>query len=112
MSYETGRRQSIYKHLSNIGPNAWPPERDEILKKSRFALNVHQDHHPFQEPLRFALFAAYGLPILSENCHNAWPWIPDDTIITTTYDGLVGKFNQMLGNDYERWRQMGLSQRS
>jgi hypothetical protein len=107
MSYETGRRQSIYKHLDNKGANCWPPERDEVLKKSRFALNVHQDHNPFQEPLRFALFAAYGLPILSENCFNAYPWTHDETMIFATYDGLVSKFNQMLEDNYGKWRDMG-----
>lgn len=68
MSAEVNRRQSIYKHFDEkqIGRNCWPPMRDDILKASKFALNVHQDQHPFQEPLRFALFAAYGLPIISE----------------------------------------------
>jgi hypothetical protein len=109
MSYETGRRQTIYKHFNKerIGPNCWPPERDDVLRKSRFALNVHQDHHPFQEPLRFALFAAWGLPILSETVFDGRPWASEQTIIWNGYDGIVGKLNQMLENDYERWRQMG-----
>ncbi len=65
MSVEIARRVHIYKHFGDtqIGPNCWPPERDEVLKKSRFALNVHQDTYPYCEPLRIALFAAYGLPL-------------------------------------------------
>lgn len=115
MSYEVPRRQTIYYHKglskTQIGPNCWPPERDEVLRQSRFALNVHQDQHPFQEPLRFALFAAYGLPIVSENIFDAYPWTHDDTMIITGYDGLVGKLNQMLAEDYGRWREMGLRAR-
>lgn len=115
MSYEVPRRQTIYysKYFAGIkiGPNCWPPERDEVLRQSRFALNVHQDQHPFQEPLRFALFAAYGLPIASENIFDAYPWTHDDTMIITGYDGLVGKLNQMLNEDYGRWREMGLRAR-
>ncbi len=107
MSYENPRRQSIYKHLKNIGHNCWPPERDEVLKKSRFAVNIHKDHHPFQEPLRFALFAAYGLPIISEHIFNVWPWANDQTMIITTYDGIVAKLAQMLDNDYGKWQDMG-----
>lgn len=115
MSYdEPPRRKAIYEHKQfsryQIGPNCWPPERDEVLRQSRFALNVHQDQHPFQEPLRFALFAAYGLPILSEMIYDAYPW-SDETMVFAGYDGLVGKLQQMLGNDYGRWHDMGLRAR-
>lgn len=108
MSYETSRRVSIYKHFSgkDIGPNSWPPERNEILKRSKFALNVHQDQHPFQEPLRFALFAAYGLPTVSEDVYDAYPW-SEEFMVFTKYLGLVGKLNQMLEDDYARWWEMG-----
>lgn len=108
LSYKTDRRASIYNHFNNkdIGPNCWPPERDEVLKKSKFALNVHQDQHPFQEPLRFALFAAYGLPILSEDVYDAYPWA-EEFMVFAGYSGLVGKLNQMLSDDYARWWEMG-----
>ena len=32
-------------------------------------LNVHQDTDMIMEPLRFALAAAYGLPVLTENLY-------------------------------------------
>lgn len=115
MSYETGRRQTIYSKLveggHKVGPNCWPPERDDILRKSRFALNIHQDHHPFQEPLRFALFAAWGLPILSETVYDGTPWVSEQHIIWNGYDGMVGKLAQMLDNDYQQWKAMGLRAR-
>lgn len=112
LSYETSRRVSIYKHFDDkvIGPNCWPPQRDEVLQQSKFALNVHQDDHPFQEPLRFALFAAYGLPIVSETIFDSYPW-SDEFMIYSGYDGLVGKLKQMIENDYGRWAKMGLEAR-
>lgn len=105
MSYEVPRRTGIYKHFNNIGPNAWPPERDEILKASKFAVNVHQDIHPFQEPLRFALFAAYGLPIISETIFDSYPW-SDEYMAFADYDGLPGKIRQALDNDYKQWQEL------
>lgn len=110
MSYEVPRRAGIYKHFKNVGPNAWPPERDDILRKSRFAVNVHQDVHPFQEPLRFALFAAYGLPIISETIYDAYPW-SDEFMIFSEYDGLPGKISEALKDDYRRWQAMGAQAR-
>ncbi len=130
MSYANGRRQSVLKHFPDNDtakgntdwPSFWPWEdaenkarylsrRDEVLKQSRFALNIHQDQHPFQEPLRFALFAAYGLPILSESIFDAFPWVVDENIIFSHYDGLLAKLNQMSENDYQRWADMGLRAR-
>ena len=110
MSYEVPRRVHIYKHFSRIGRNCWPPQRDEVLQKSKFALNVHQDNHPFCEPLRFALFAAYGLPVLSEFVYDSKPY-SKETMAFATYDDLVVRMNQMLRDDYEPWRQMGLRMR-
>lgn len=108
MSYEVPRRQTIYKFFdqTQIGPNCWPPERDNVLAQSKFALNVHQDHHPFQEPLRFALFAAYGLPIISETIYDAYPW-GEDTMIFAGYDRLVAKVKEVISDDYFRYRELG-----
>lgn len=106
MSYEVPRRTGIYKHFTNIGPNAWPPERDDILKKSKFAVNVHQDVHPFQEPLRFALFAAYGLPIISESIYDSFPW-SDEYMTYATYDDLPDKIGQIIKDDYQKWHTVG-----
>ena len=112
MSYEVPRRTNIYKYFTpeSIGPNCWPPERDEILRQSKFALNIHQDIHPFQEPLRLALFAAYGLPIISETILDMYPW-SDETMVTARYDDLVGRLRTGLTEDYESYREMGLRAR-
>lgn len=112
MSYEIPRRTNIYKHFNqdDIGPNSWPPERDEVLRKSRFALNIHQDIHPFQEPLRLALFAAYALPVISETIFDAYPW-DGDVAIFSRYDSIVHRLRQALDEDYAPYRAMGLRAR-
>jgi hypothetical protein len=112
MSYEVPRRTGIYKYFTpeSIGHNCWPPERDEVLRQSKFALNIHQDVHPFQEPLRLALFAAYGLPIISETIMDMYPW-SDEVMITTRYDDLTSRLRTALSEDYEPYREMGLRAR-
>jgi hypothetical protein len=108
MSYEVPRRQTILKHFNpdDIGQNCWPPERDDVLRQSYFALNIHQDNHPFQEPLRFALFAAYGLPIISESIYDAYPY-GNETMAFANYDDLVRRTRELLKSDYGQWREMG-----
>ena len=108
LSYEIPRRVQIYKNfVGRIAPNAWPPDRDQYLRKSRFALNVHQDNHPFQEPLRFALFAAYGLPIISESLIRSYPW-DAQTIKTFNYADLVANVQKILEEPYNEYAQMGM----
>ncbi len=112
MSYAVDRRLRVYDEFTKdrIGWNCWPPERDQILKHSKFALNIHQDQFPFQEPLRFALFAAYGLPILTEEIRDAYPW-NESVMNFHSYAGIAGHLKGMLLNDYSRWRDMGMRAR-
>lgn len=105
------RRANIYKHFgeTQTGPNCWPwdnPSRDDVLKASKFALNVHQDNYPFCEPLRIALFAAYGLPIVSEVLNNGYPYGGD--IQQFAYHDLTSGLKAYLNDDYGRWAEMGL----
>jgi len=109
MSYVSHRRSRVYDALpGSVAPNRWPwTGRDTVLKASKFALNIHKDDYPFQEPLRLALFAAYGLPILTESMADAYPW-NENICVFNEYDGIAGRLAQMLKNDYTRWRDMGL----
>lgn len=108
MSVEIPRRVHIYKDFKSeqIGPNCWPPERDIVLSQSKFALNVHQDNYPFCEPLRIALFAACGLPVISETLRSDYPYGGD--IKQFSYHNLVSGLRSALADDYEQWREMGL----
>ncbi len=107
MSMVNPRRTTIYKNFTKeqTGPNCWPPERDEVLRSSKFALNVHQDNYPFCEPLRFALFAAYGLPIISEVLRSGSPY--GDNIITYSYHDLAAGLKVALNDDYDQWKKRG-----
>ncbi len=119
MSYVNGRRARVLDPLSKfqgydqdnwedrISPNCWPPERDEVLKRSKFALSLHQDDGPFSEPLRFSLFAAYGLPILSERIYDAYPY-SSDTMAFAEHHDLVATMERMLREPYDQYRAMGM----
>jgi len=110
MSYMNPRRQTVLKNLpkSEIAPNCWPPQRDRVLRESKVAVNVHQDNHPFMEPLRFALFAAYGLPILSETLMDAFPY-GAETMAFAPYGRLADRAKEIAADpDWARWRDMGL----
>jgi hypothetical protein len=74
MAY-TGRRAFLFASPGTLkrdwnglmlAPNCWGTKRDGVLRASRFALNIHKDEFRYCEPLRFAVFIAYGLPVLSE----------------------------------------------
>lgn len=108
LSYETDRRKRIYNQFDSdtIGPNCWEPERSSVLRQSRFGLAVHQDNHPYMEPLRFALFAAYALPILSETIYESFPFT-DEHILKVGYDKLGQRMNELLGDSYSHWQEMG-----
>lgn len=95
MSYMNGRRNHTFGNLSvrglKGGPNGWGQERDVVLRSSKLLVNVHQDDFPISEPLRFAVCAAYSLPIISENITDPYPLIPGQDIIQVEYRELINK---------------------
>lgn len=70
LSYMTPRRQQMAVWLREKGltlaPNAWGLERHNLLMQSRVMLHVHQNNHRYIAPQRWALAAAYKLPMVSE----------------------------------------------
>ena len=118
MSYVNGRRSHVLDRLSKTGSydelnhedrishNCWPPERDKVLQASRWAISIHQDTGPFIEPLRFALFAAYGLPILSETSYDAYPY-GTGTMQFASHQELVQRMHQLLDGPYDQFQEMG-----
>lgn len=73
--HEPTKIRTIYSGCS-IAENGWGEERHHRLMQSKFMLNIHQDDDLIMEPLRFALAAAYGLPILTENLYEAsYPYV-------------------------------------
>ena len=80
LGYMTPRRQRIKNEL---GGWRWPPDhpghegpaRHDALTGARMMLHVHQhDDAPYAAPLRYALAAAYGLPVLAEQLTDSTPY--------------------------------------
>jgi hypothetical protein len=70
LSYMTNRRLQMAKWLGekglSIAPNGWYEKRHKTLMQSRVMLHVHQNDKAYVAPQRWALAAAYRLPVFSE----------------------------------------------
>jgi len=92
MSYVWGRRAMVLDAVGKAGirmaPNGWGKERDEILSSSAAMLNVHQTPALIGEPLRFALAAAYALPMVSEELADPWPLAAGRDFVSARWAGL------------------------
>ena len=55
---------------------------------------------------RFALFAAWGLPILSERIYDAYPY-STDTMAFAEHHDLVATMERMLSESYDQHQEMG-----
>lgn len=58
----------------SIADNGWGESRDQNLRRSRMMWCTHQDGLPIIEPLRVAVAAAYGLPVISEYINDQYPY--------------------------------------
>jgi hypothetical protein len=83
----------LQQHL-RLGPNAWNPERDTVLRKSRSMLNIHQrEGVNAVAAQRFAVAAAYRLPVITETLNDSGIF-DHTTILATDYANFVD-FAQM-----------------
>lgn len=93
LSYTNDRRAAVYAELSRRGmrqaPNGWAGERDGILRSSRAMLYVHQTPAKIGAPLRWALAAAYGIPLLCENLGDPYPLEPGRDLMMCQYEHLA-----------------------
>lgn len=104
MMYSWGRRDAILGHLLSDGirlaPRDWGIPRDAILHASRIMLHVHQhDNIQTVAPQRFALAAAYKLPMVSEvvsqkgifeNCFIGWAKFSHLSMMCSTWMMCLG----------------------
>ncbi len=99
-SYAWGRRDAIYIPLRSLGlregPNGWYEERDKTLRSSRLMLNVHQTPALIGEPIRFALTAAYKMPMISETLADPYPLASGVDYLEAPFDGLVGVVSRFI----------------
>lgn len=101
-SYVYGRRECVINALCNLfsmGPNGWGDVRDHVLRSSRLMVNVHQTPAGVMEPLRFAVAAAYKLPLLSEGLADPWPLTESRDFAKGDYaDGIVTAAKTILAS--------------
>jgi hypothetical protein len=90
-----------------VAPNGWGDERHERLKASRVMLNIHQDGDGYIEPQRFALAAAYGLPVLSEIMYKT---IFDDLITAVPIGDILGTMRTII-HYYDFYHDLGMEMR-
>lgn len=114
MSYINGRRMPIYGQLQDLGckiaKNAWDEERDNILAQTKFGLTVHQDNLAMCEPLRIAMYAAYGLPVISESINN--PEIYNGLIFFVPFNHIVDTMFKVSQQYSQRAYENGMLLRS
>lgn len=70
-SYAWGRRRALYDQLVARGlreaPEAWAPaDKASVISRSAVMLSAHQYEGRLVAPIRFAVAAAFGLPLVSE----------------------------------------------
>jgi len=99
MYREPYRRRYLINRMIDAGitiaPDGWDEERDRILNSSRCMLHIHQhDDIATVAPLRFALAAAYKLPLITETCKdkdNLYEFVPEydySRLLTSTQNNL------------------------
>lgn len=95
-----------------IAPNGWGQARDVSLRGAKIGLNVHQDGYPYCEPLRFAIFAAYALPILTETINPLNLELYTTGVYMTPLDNFVNRFAQVSASYERQSRAAGASLRN
>jgi len=110
---EKGSRREMLKTLPfSIAPNIWYGSEKAIsLQHSKFMLSMHQDEDLYFEPLRFSLAAAYGLPLVSEVCQDAFPYIENEDYVAVSYINIRQFMRDILASDYQKWKDFGLKMR-
>lgn len=94
LAYLTDRRRAIYSQLRDTYtfapdyPGHDGDARHHILRRSRLMLHVHQHDTPAHTPLRYALAAAYRLPLISEQVPDMGAFYPT-AIPFVDYDHIV-----------------------
>ena len=103
MSYAWGRRENLYRQLRSMGftmaPNGFGVERHETLRRTRLMVNAQQYTLPIIAPLRFAVAAAYRLPIVSEALAQPYPHIAGQDFIGADYSALPQLVKETLADE-------------
>ena len=99
LTYNNHRRSKVYSSLTKwkLAPeSAWGDTRAKILQASKCMLYVHQTELPIGAPLRFALAAAYKLPLLCEAMGDAFPLMDGRDYFSCPYSEIVDRMEDWL----------------
>lgn len=109
MSYMNGRRNAMSLSAMDgltVSPNGWGQDRDKILRSSVVMVNMHQTDSLIGAPLRFALAAAYRMPLVSEHMFNPWPLVDGQHFVSARPEDINGAVRSLL-EDYVRRERIG-----
>lgn len=103
LSYIVPRRQVVFDGLVRMGyrmsQTPIPAERGAELWKCRSMVNVHQNEFKICEPIRFAISAAYKLPIITEEIYNPYPLEHGKTCLISSYEKILENADKWLSSD-------------
>lgn len=93
MGQRTPRREALIAGLEKAGirvsPNAWGDEREAIFASSRLFLNIDRvEAFHLSSPIRWAMAAAYGLPLVTEAVIDPYPLVDGKSILSAPYASL------------------------
>jgi hypothetical protein len=104
LSYMTNRRLETKFQLGaaiRFAPNAWGQERHNILARTRMMLHVHQNDGVLTcAPQRFALAAAYRMPLVTERLENCGVY--GHKILWSNFEYLPSFTKMWLKDDHSR----------
>lgn len=104
-TYEVPRRTAIWHEIRDLSraPNGWPctpQERAADLAASHLYVVPQQDDPPHAvTPLRFAIAAAFKLPMVYEGEMDAFPFVPSKHFISSNYHRFADTVRKWLGTE-------------
>jgi hypothetical protein len=111
-AYVWGRRQLIADALlgnsHNLAPDAWAQEnRAHVLAHTEVMVNTHQyDNAKIVAPIRFAVAASYGMPLISEPLEDPYPLKVDEHYFEAPTERLGPSIRGLSG--HHAWWGMNL----
>ena len=105
-SYVNGRRDQIYAGLVHRGlkmaPPDWAASRQLAWNSSKVLVNVHQNAVLGGEQIRFAMAAAYSVPLISEALADPYPLVQGVDFLGADYGNLVERAYQAITGPQEQ----------
>ena len=100
----TPRRERVITELKrrgiSVSPPSWGADRARVLSSSKLLLDIQQlDGMAMASPIRWAVAAAYRIPIIREGCPDFTPLVPGESILWAPLDKLADAAELALTQD-------------